>query len=213
MRVKIITLLLVVALLAGSGTELLFRDRIYPHVYIYPAGADVGGQTREGAALRLRPFGLRQQFRVIALRAGGRAPVLVPADKLGYRIDEGLTAWRAYHLGRSGSPSGRLTTQLGVLLHGSAVPLAQWVDQRLLRDYLFTLAPALNRHPGNGRPGRLLDVARAQQRIARLLLGKGTFGVQLPFTTVHSAKVAPRRQPRHRHYHTRVATLHPVTTR
>lgn len=208
---KIALLLLTLALLAGSGAEFLYRDRIYPHVRVYPAGVDVGSQSRESAALRLRAFGLRQQFRVISLRASGGAPVLVLAYKLGYHIDEGLTAWRAYHVARSGSLLERISAQARTLTQGATVPVAQWVDQIALRDYLFSLAPALNRPPGARRPGRMLDVAHAQQRIARLLLGTSAFGVQLPFITVHSLLTSARR--RRPSYHTHLATLRPVVAR
>ena len=210
---KIALLLIVLALVAGSGAELYYRDRVYPRVSVYPAGVDVGSQTRESAALRLRAFGRRQQFRVIALHAGDGAPVLVQAYKLGYRVDEGLSAWRAYHVARSGSLLDRLMAQARTLARGAEAPLAQWVDQIALRNYLFSLAPALNRRPIAGRAGRLLDVARAQRRIARLLLNTSAFSLQLPFTTVRTLPAVPA-SPRKRHpsYHTRLATSRPVVS-
>ena len=182
----IVIALVLLGILAASvgGFEYLYRDRALPNVIVSRANINVGGQTQDVTALRLRPFSLKQRFRTIALIAQGRAPILIPAYKLGYSIDNGLTAWRAYNVGHSGSTRRRLMQQARTLMNGATVNIAQRVDEITLRNYLFKLQGAVNRPPRPSVPGRALDVAPAQRQITRLLLHTvGAFRVYLPFVS------------------------------
>lgn len=181
LTVAALALLAVLATAFGGG-EYLFAGRTLPKIMVNKVNINVGGQTQNAIALRLRPFSLKQRFRVIALITPGRPPILVPAYKLGYRIDNGLTAWRAYHVGHSGPLRQRLLQLARTLLGGARVDIAQRVDETMLDSYLFRLQGALNRPSRPGLPGRALNVAAAQRQITHLLLYKvGAFRVHLTF--------------------------------
>jgi hypothetical protein len=196
----IIIVVVPLAILAVGGFEYLYRDRALPRVTVNAARINAGGQTQDAIALRLRPFSLTQRFRAIALIAPGRAPILIPAYKLGYSIDNGLTAWRAYSVGHRGSLQHRIAQQVRALLYGVRVGIAQRVDEIALRRYLFRLQGAVNRPPWPGLPDRALDVAPAQRQITHLLLHKvGPFRVYLPFITrpaLPNSQTAPNQNKR-----------------
>lgn len=195
--------LALLAVVAGSGSELLLRDRIYPRVEVSAAALSLGGLTQAEAITRLRPFSLQQRFRVIALRAPHAAPLYVPAYKLGYSINVGVTAWRAYMAGRRGSPAERVRAQATALLTGVSVPAAQHIDERALRAYLFKVAVTVNRLERTRARGQELDVALAQRRISSLLLQAGAFSINLPFTAVTRHPTAGPRGG-HAHFHTAI---------
>lgn len=201
----IIALLVVLGVVAGGATELLFHNRVYPRVRIATANVDVGGHTRDEVKVLLQPFSVKQRFRAIELDVPRGALLLVPAYELGYGIDGNTTAQRAYAVARDGSLPHRLAAQLRTLFSGGTVPLAQRVDGQVLRAYLLRLAPSLNRRPYRGLPGRRLDIARAQQKITRLLLTPGSFAVDLPFI--------PLLTPPPPHYHSHVGLKKHVTSR
>jgi len=188
-RRRVYPIIVVMALLAilaaaTSGFEYFYRDRALPKVIVNTVNINVGGQTQDAIALQLRPFSFKQRFRAIALIARGQAPILIPAYRLGYRIDNGLTAWRAYNVGHSGSLQHRLMQQAQTLVNGATVDIAQRVDEITLRNYLFKLQAAVNHPPRPGVPGRALDVAPTQRQITRLLLHSvGAFQVYLPFVS------------------------------
>jgi len=199
----IIIVLVPVVLLAVGGFEYLYRDRALPRVIVKTVNINVGGQSQDAIALRLRPFSIEQRFRAIALIVPGRAPILIPAYKLGYSIDNGLTAWRAHNVGRSGSLEHRLMQQAQALTNGATVDIAQRVDEIALRTYLFKLQGAVNRPPRPGVPGRALDVAPAQRTITHLLLHTvGAFRVYLPFVSrpaLPAKQTAPHQNKRVRY--------------
>ena len=127
-----------------------------------------------------------------------RTEIYVAAYTLGYNLDRGLTAWRAYNVGHGGSLLHRAKDQVNTLLKGSSVPMAQGVNQRVLSAYLMKLAVKINRRPHPGKPGYRLDGARAQGQLTRMLLGTvGGFKLFLPVTTLpalpakHSAITHP----------------------
>ncbi len=180
----IVMALVPLGILAAGGFNYLYRDRALPRVIVNTVHLNVGGRTQQAIAQQLRPFSLKQRFRAIALIAPGRAPILIQAYRLGYSIDNGLTAWRTYQVGHSGSLLQRLAQQARTLLYGARVGIVQRVDEIALRTYLFKLQGAVNRPPRPGVPGRALDVAPAQRQITRLLLHTvGAFRVYLPFVT------------------------------
>jgi len=180
----IVIALVPLGILAAGGFNYLYRDRALPRVTVNTVHLNVGGRTQRAIAQQLRPFSLKQRFRAIALIAPGRAPILIQAYRLGYSIDNGLTAWRTYQVGHSGSLLQRLAQQARTLLYGARVGIVQRVDEIALRTYLFKLQGAVNRPPRPGVPGRALDVAPAQRQITRLLLHTvGAFRVYLPFVT------------------------------
>jgi hypothetical protein len=201
----IVLVLLAILAVAVGGFEYLYLDRALPKVIVNTVNINVGGQTQDAIALQLRPFSLKQRFRAIALIAQGQAPILIPAYKLGYGIDNGLTAWRAYNVGHSGSLQHRLMQQAQMLMNGATVDIAQRVDEIALRNYLFKLQGAVNRPPRLGVPGRALDVAPAQRQITRLLLHTvGAFQVYLPFVVRPALPVpqtAPNQNKHARHTH------------
>lgn len=201
----IIVLLVVLGLAAGGATELLFHNRIYPHMHIAMANVDVGGHTQDDVKVLLHPFSVKQRFRTIELDVPRGALLLVPAYELGYGIDGSATAQRAYAVARDGSLPQRLVAQLRTLFDGATVALAQQVDGQVLRAYLLKLAPSLNRRPYRGLPGRRLDIDRAQQEITRLLLTPGSFAVDLPFTSLHAPAPA--------HYHSHLGLKQHVASR
>lgn len=193
-------IVLILLAVAVSAFEYLYRDRVLPKVTVGTVNVNVGGETQAAIAAQLHPFSIKQRFRVIALIAPGAAPILIPAYKLGYDADAGLTAWRAYNVGHSGSLQHRAMDQARTLLNGATVPLAQRVDEHALRNWLFARAPALNRAPKPGVAGRLLDVAPAQRQIARLLLHTtGGFKVYLPFVRVPALPVPQAAHPAAKH--------------
>jgi hypothetical protein len=192
----IIIVVIPLAILAVGAFEYLYRDRALPRVMVNTARINVSGQTQDAISLQLRPFSLEQRSRAIALIVPGRAPILIPANRLGYSIDNGLTAWRAYSVGHSGSLQHRIAQQVRALLYGARVGMAQRVDEIALRTYLFRLQGAVNRPPRPGHPGRALDVAPAQRQITHLLLHRvGAFRVYLPFVT-RPALRAPQAAPK-----------------
>lgn len=176
--------ILALPVLAVGGFEVFVRDHILPHVYVSAAGIGVGGDTQAAVAASLQPFSVRQRFRVVTLVPPHRKPVLVQAFRLGYTMDGGLTAWRAFTIGHSGSLLTRATAQIRTLIQGTDVAVAQHVDQRVLRAYLFKLAPGINQAPRPGVPGSQLDVLAAQQRIGWMLLKTGPVRIVLPVTAI-----------------------------
>ena len=196
--------LLGVLVVAVGGFEYIYRDRVLPKVQVKTVNIDVGGQTRAAAAQSLLSFSLSQRFRGIALIARGRPPLVVSAAMLGYRLDRGLTAWRAYNVGHGGSLLRRVKEQASTLLKGTAVKLAQGVDQHTLSAYLSKVAGQFNRTPHPGIAGRRLDGAAAQAQITHLLLTTvGGFKVYLPFTTLPALpKLTPAHHQTKRKHHT-----------
>lgn len=181
----VVLVLLVLLVVAVGGFEFYYRDRVLPRVQVRTANVDVSGLSRAAAADRLAPFSLSQRFRGIALFGPEHTKFIVAAYTLGYDLDRGLTAWRAYNVGHGGSLLRRAKDQVNTLLKGSSVPLAQGVNQRVLSAYLMKLAVKINRRPHPGKPGYRLDGARAQGQITRMLLGTvGGFKLFLPVTTL-----------------------------
>lgn len=204
----IVLVLLVVIVVAVGGFEYLYRDRIYPKVYIPAASITVGGETQAAVAQQLGPFSIKQRLRVIDLMPRGHAPIFANADALGYRIDRGLTAWRAYNIGHNGSIIHRADEQFKTLTGHVAVSVAQHVDRPALLRYLFKLAPGLSQPPRPGVRGRRLDVATAERRIARDLLDVvGPFKLDLPFIAIPAL---PR--PKVAHHHAPSTTKHKAAT-
>ncbi len=178
---------LLAALVVAVGLfEYLYRDRVYPNVYVQPANIAVGGQTQAEVAESVRRYALDQNFRTVTLRspAGDHAPIGVPAYTLGYSFDRNLSAFHAVRTGRDGSVLNRAAFQLGLLAHSAGVSAVQRVNSRALRDYLFKLTGVIDRRPGPGTPGYRLDVAKAQGRIAARLLQPGPFTMRLPIATI-----------------------------
>src|SRR5207248_3313216 len=161
--------------------EYVYRDRVYPNVRVSGADVNVGGQTQAAVITQLYPYSVSRLFRTVVLFVPGKAPILVAAHQLGYHIDRGTTAWRAYNVGHGGSLLHRVAAQAKVLVNGAQVSVAQYVAQSALRHYLFALARVVDRKARPGVPGRALQVAAAQRSIAHLLLGPaGTIRVHLP---------------------------------
>jgi Putative peptidoglycan binding domain len=183
--VVILLVLLAAVVVAAGGVEYVYRDRVYPHVQV--SGVDVGGQTPAAVIARLQPYSEARLFRTVVLFAPERAPSLVAAHQLGYRIDRGTTARHAYNVGHGGSLLQRVVAQVNVLLHGAEVPVAQSVDQSALRHYLSALARVVNRKPRPGIAGRALDVAAARRSITSLLLSPaGPLRAQLPVIRIRA---------------------------
>lgn len=186
----ILLVILVVVVVAVGGFEYLYRDRALPKVTVNTVNINASGQTQSAIAARLQPFAVTQTFRGIALIAPGKPTILSPAYKLGYSVDRGLTAWRAYSVGHTGSLLHRAKAQVTTLLNGTTIDVVQRVDERVLRDRLFALAPTVNRPARAGVAGRILDVAIAQRQITRLLLHTtGAFKIYLPFTRIPALPV------------------------
>jgi Putative peptidoglycan binding domain len=183
--VVILLVLLAAVVVAAGGFEYVYRDRVYPRVQV--SGVDVGGQTQAAVITHLQRYSEARLFRTVVLFAPQRDPILVAAHQLGYHLDRGTTARRAYNVGHGGSLLHRVVAQVNVLLHGAEVPVAQTIDQSALRHYLATLARVVNRKPRPGVAGRALDVAAAQRSITSLLLSPaGPFRVHLPFIRVRA---------------------------
>ncbi len=179
-----LVVVLVALVVAGGVFEYYYRDRVYPNVYVQPAGIAVGGQTQSEVMASLRTYDLGQRFRYVTLSWQGHTPVRVQAHTLGYTFDRGLTAFHAVRTGRDGGLPRRAAFQLGLLTHSVDVPAVQRVDKIVLRDYLFKLSGATNRRPGPGVVGYQLDVASAQNAITRGLLHSGPFTVTLPVSVI-----------------------------
>ncbi len=195
-------ILIVLVVVVVGGFEYLYRDRIYPKVAVPAAGLNVGGQTQAAAAQQLRPFALQQRFRVIALLAPGHPTILIPAHTLGYTIDGGLTAWRAYNVGHNGSLLHRVQEQFKSLSGDVSVDVAQRVNQAVMTSYLFSIAPKVARPARPGVAGRRLDVVTARRRLAHeLLTVVGGFKYTLPFIAVPPL-------PRAAHHSTQHKTAH-----
>jgi hypothetical protein len=179
-----LVVVLVVLVVAGGVFEYYYRDRVYPNVYIQPAGIAVGGQTQGEVMANLHDYGLGQLYRDVTISWRNHAPIQVQAHTLGYTFDRGLTAFHAVRTGRDGGLPHQAAFQLGLLTHSVDVPAVQRVDKFVLRDYLFKLSGATNRRPGPGVVGYQLDVARAQSAITRGLLRSGPFKVNLPVNAI-----------------------------
>jgi hypothetical protein len=193
--VVILLVLLAAVVVAAGGFEYVYRDRVYPHVQV--SGVDVGGQRPSAVITQLQPYSEARLFRTVVLFAPQRAPILIAAHQLGYHIDRGTSARRAFNVGHGGSLLQRVVAQVNVLLHGAEVPVAQSVDQSALHHYLATLARVVNRKPRPGIAGRALDVAAARRSITSLLLSPaGPFRVHLPFIRI---RALPRPKVVHQH--------------
>jgi hypothetical protein len=204
--VVILLVLLAAVVVAAGGFEYVYRDRVYPNVHV--SGVDVGGRTQAAAITQLQPYGEARLFRTVVLFAPQRAPILVAAHQLGYHIDRGTTARRAYNVGHGGSLLHRVVAQVNVLLHGAEVPVAQSVDQSALRHYLATLARVVNRQPRPGMAGRALEVAAAQRSITSLLLSPaGPIRMPLPFIRIRALPL-----PKVVHHHRQKAKGHHAAT-
>ncbi len=199
----ILLVIIVVVAVAVGGFEYLYRDRALPKVTVNTVNINVSGQTQDAIAAQLQPFAVTQTFRAIALIAPGKPTILLPAHKLGYSVDRGLTAWRAYSVGHTGSLLHRAKAQLTTLLNGATIDVVQRVDENALRNRLFALAPTVNRPARPGVAGRTLDVAAAQRQITRLLLHTtGGFKVYLPFTRIPALPApAATHHPKQKHTH------------
>lgn len=204
----VILLLLLVAFAAAIiGFEYYYRDRVYPRVRVTTANLAVGGMSQDGVAATLRPYSVDQTLRVVALIATGRPPILVNGASLGFGIERGRTAWRAFNVGREGDLLHRATAQVKLLVQGAEVPIAQHVDSGILLSYLFKLSPSVSRPARPGVAGRRLDVATARREIsAHLLATQGGFKYYLPFIKVPALPVqhkavhhAPKRKAAKKH--------------
>ena len=196
--VVILLVLLAAVVVAAGGFEYVYRDRVYPNVHV--SGVDVGGQTQAAVIAQLRSYSAARLFRTVVLFAPARAPILVAAHQLGYHIDPGTTARRAYNVGHSGSLLHRVVAQVNVLLHGAEVPVVESVDHSGLRHYLATRTRVVNSKPRPGVDVRALDVAAAQRSLTSLLLSPaGPFRVHLPFSRIRALplpKVVHHHRPR-----------------
>ncbi len=176
---------LVVLVVAGGVFEYYYRDRVYPNVYVQPAGIPVGGQTQDEVMASLHEYALGQRYRPVTLSWRDHAPIQVQAYTLGYTFNRGLTAFHAIRTGRDGGLPRQAAFQLGLLTHSVDVPAVQRVDGIVLRDYLFKLSGLTNRQPGPGVAGYQLDVASAQSAITRdLLHNSRQFTVTLPVSVI-----------------------------
>lgn len=183
--IALILLLIVLLAAAVAGFEYAYRDRVLPNVHLLTANLDVGGLAQDKIVTDLQPLYLQQSLRTIALLAPGHAAILVNATTLGYRLDRGQTAFRAYMVGRNGSYVQRAKDQFNLLRQSANVDVVQSVDEVRLRNYLFKLAPTVNRPARPGVAGRRLDVAPVQRAIAHDLLHvSGAFKVYLSFVTI-----------------------------
>ena len=197
--VVILLVLLAAVVAAAGGFEYVYRDRVYPNVRVSGADVNVGGQTQASVITQLYPYSVSRLFRTVVLFAPQRAPILVAAHQVGYHLDRGTTARRAYNVGHGGSLVHRVVAQVNVLLHGAEVPVAQSVDQSALRHYLATLAPVVHRKPRPGVAGRALDVAAAQRSLTSLLLSPaGPFRVHLPVIRIRALPL-PKVVHHHKH--------------
>jgi hypothetical protein len=206
--VVILLVLLAAVVVAAGGFEYVYRDRVYPRVQVSGVAVDVSGQTQAAVITQLYPYSVAQLFRAVVLYAPQRAPILVAAHQLGYHIDRGTTARRAYNVGHGGSLLHRLVAQVNVFLHGAEVPVAQSVDQSVLRHYLATLAREVNRKPRPGVAGRALDVAAAQRSLTSLLLSPAG-PLRMPLSIV---RIPALPLPKVVHHHRQKAKRHHAAT-
>ena len=197
----ILLILLAVVVLAVGGFEYQYRDRVLPRVAVAAAGVNLGGQTRETATAQLQPFVEAQRSRAIRLLVRGRAPTVVPAYKLGYTLDGGLTAWRAWTVGHDGDLAHRAMAQAKTLTSGADVVPAQRVYTPALRRYLLGLAARARRAPAPGVPGQRLYVTAAQRLIVRRLLAQtGPLDITLPVIAIPALPARPATPPvKHKH--------------
>src|SRR5438552_11561159 len=119
--IVILLVLLAAVVAAAGGFEYVYRDRVYPNVRVSGADVNVGGQTQAAVITQLYPYSVSRLFRTVVLFVPGKAPILVAAHQLGYHIDRGTTAWRAYNVGHGGSLLHRVAAQAKVLVNGAQV--------------------------------------------------------------------------------------------
>ncbi len=170
----VIILAALTLLAAGASTfEYWYRGRIYPSIQVLEPSTiiDVGGLTQSGAAAKLEPFSRRQRFRTVSLHAFGETRNVL-AVSLGYGVDGTKTARQCYLVGRTGSFVERAAAQMNALASGVEVPVAQYVDSRVLHAYLLQLAHRMDQQPRPGVVGYTLNIVKTQRLIRALLLSK-----------------------------------------
>lgn len=172
MKTLILGAFLLVLILFLCGSVLAFEhyhaERIYPGVWIW--GIDVSGLTLDQAATALQN-NLELDSMQVTLRGPDRSWGVRPTD-LGVRLHSEATLAPAYTLGREGTWSDNLSTQVQLLIEGKNLPPVAIYDEQTARRYLEALAEEIYVPPTNtslsldgttpvinpAQPGRYLDV-------------------------------------------------------
>jgi len=166
----LVTLFFLGLVLFGSVVvfEIHYANRIYPGVQIWDV--DVGGMTLSEATVALLDSLLRSELK-LNLQGPEQTWSVHPVD-LGLRLDLEATLAPAYQMGRGGSFSENLLSQMRLLVQRTTLPPVLVYDESVSRLYLETLAKQLYEAPSDAslsidgttpvvnpsQPGRELDV-------------------------------------------------------
>jgi vancomycin resistance protein YoaR len=149
------------------GYNTWYFGRIFPGVRI--AGVDVSGLTREQASLKLNQVVQYPLTGKLLLRNGQEAWVVAPAQ-MGMLFDPETTAESAYRMGRTGSLSSRLSSQLHAFQSGMDVAPVVILDERTAYRFLQSLADQVDIPPVEGSLEiQGLNVIAAPGKVGRLV--------------------------------------------
>jgi vancomycin resistance protein YoaR len=169
-RVPAILLLILTTLFLCSvfAFERYQTERIYPGVWVW--GTDMSGLSLEEATAALEDS-LELGTMQVTLRGPDRSWGIRPTD-LGIRLHSEATLAPAYTLGREGTWSDDLATQVHLLIEGKNLPPVAVYDEQTARRYLKVLAEEIYIPPTDAslsldgttpvvnpaQPGRYLDI-------------------------------------------------------
>jgi vancomycin resistance protein YoaR len=177
-----LTALMLLGLLSAFWWSYRFRtgDRIAPHVKI--EGLEVGGLRRADAVALLRQRWAAARPSALVL-VGPEGQWRLARQQLGERLRIDQAVEQALRLGRRGPWWNTLLTQARLLWAPINIRVTAEVDRGQLEAALRAIARQINREPVNARvkvvdgqvriipeqPGRLLDLAASEQRLAAAL--------------------------------------------
>ena len=136
----LVGLALLVSLGLGIRLNFLVANRIAPGVRV--AGVEVGGLTKEEAAVRLRRWSRRHLAGTLTLMAAGRKWTGTLRD-MGVTADPESMARAAYAVGRRGSVLTKLAEGLGILRKAKTLPGVYCCDRRILGRLLAKVRAAV----------------------------------------------------------------------
>ncbi len=164
-----ISLFLLAILMILGSYQVWFLGRILPGVSV--AGVDLSGMAPEDATLKLSQNVVFPYMGKILFRDGEKIWLASPAE-LGLVLNTGGSIQAAMQVGRSGSLTKRLSTQVNSWREGQEIPVVFLFDQRVAYAFLQKIASEVDRseieadlsldgvrvNATNGKIGRLLNV-------------------------------------------------------
>lgn len=139
---KLILIVLILVLAGFGGYSLVFKDKIFPNVYVF--GINLGGMTRQEALAAIN--GKLNSLKIAGLTVKvNNTSYIISADKVGFpQNGEDLVA-AAWQTGRSQNMAGNFTEQAKLLFSRRVVYPGNLYDRQKLQTEVAEMAEAVDK--------------------------------------------------------------------